>query len=250
MASTDGMAFRFRSWVVTWLPLLLLGTLALMVWQRAAPPPKPVPLLAEEDWISMDLGKTGAVDRIPGWDVRRGSYRMGGEEGRRILEQLPEPMVEGKVLWTRAMRGGGGVRARMQGDATRRAFPRFSVGLHQEQELHLRAFPGGRKLELVGCHADLTNEVRLASVAMPDWRWAPSDWTWLEFRIVPEAEGVSRCEGRLWKEGTARPAEAQLVHRLSLPPSVFYAALQGAPFALRSIRIDAVDTQQGIRPPF
>jgi hypothetical protein len=242
MASTNAMTFRFRSWVVTWLPLLVLGTLGLLLWQRTESPVEPLSQPAAEDrWIPMDLARAAAVDQIPGWDVRRGSYRLGAVEGRQVLELLPEPMVEGKVLWTRAMRGGGGVRARMRGDRARRTYPRFSVGLHQERELHLRAFPGERKLELVACNPDLTDEVVLAGIPLPDWNWKPEDWFWLELQILPDGAG-SRCEGRLWTEGTARPEVPLLTHQTASPPTVVFAALQGAPFALRSIVIDAAET--------
>ena len=238
---------RWRSLIVFAVPLLLLGGLACWMWQAAEPPQKTRTNAApgRGSWIPMDLSRAEVVDRIPGWDVRRGSYQLGEVEGRKVLELLPEPIVEGKVLWTRGMRGGGGVRARMRGDKSRRAYPRFSVGLHQDRELHLRAFPGERKLELVACNADLGNEVILAEVPLPEWHWKPEDWLWLELQIVPDGDGISICEGRVWTEGRARPDEALLRHRMALPPGVFFAALQGAPFALRPILIDAAETLPG-----
>ena len=235
------MAFRLRALAVTALPLLLLGGLALSLWKENRPAGTGAALPV---WIPMDLSAAVTVDRIPGWDVRRGSYRLGELDGRKVLELLPEPIVEGKVLWTRAMRGGGGVRARMRGDRARRNYPRFSVGLNQERELHLRAFPGARKLELVACNADLTNEVQLATVPLPDWDWKPEDWVWLELQILPDdaGKGTSHCEGRLWTAGNLRPEAPQLRLLLDLPPAVFFAALQGAPFALKPILIDVAET--------
>ena len=238
------MLMRLRSLIVFAVPLVLLGVLAGLMWQPADPLPemKTHTALGKGEWIPMDLGKAEAVDRIPGWDVRRGSYRLREMEGRKVLELLPEPIVEGKVLWTREMRGRGGVRARMRGDKSRRAYARFSVGLHQDRELHLRAFPGERKLKLVACNADLTNEVILAEMPLPGWHWKPEDWLWLELQIVPQGGGISICEGRLWTQGSLRPEEAQLQYRLTLPQTVFFAALQGAPYALRPILIDAAET--------
>ena len=246
MESTDIMAFRFRSWMVASLPLLLLAVLALFLWKGAGDPVRTAPQPSiGESWIAFDLSKAAAADRIPGWDVRRGTYRIStGEDGKRVLEQLPELMVEGKVLWTRAMRGGGAVRARMRGDRARRAFPRFSVGLHQERELHLRALPGERRLELAACDPDLNNEVVLAGTPLPDWNWKPEDWLWLELRVLPDGDSWL-CEGRLWREGTERPEMPVLMHQMKLPATVFFAALQGAPFALRPILIDAAETLPG-----
>ena len=236
------MALRFRSLVVIAVPLLMLGGLVLLSRPEKKPPAAESTGPAGLGWISMDLSVADALDKIPGWDVRRGNYRIGITEGRHVLEQLPEPVIEGKVLWTRAMRGGGGVRARMRGGKTRRAFPRFSVGLHEAREFHLRAFPGERKLELVTCDPDLTNEKSLAQVPLSEWAWKPEDWTWLELQITQQSDGGSRCEGRLWKEGQGRPEKALLLHQLTLAPTVLFAALQGAPYALRSIVIDAAET--------
>ena len=235
---------RLRSLVVFVVPLLILGGLACWMWQAADPLPETKSNAApgNQTWIPMELSKAEAVDRIPGWDVRRGNYQLVEVEGRKVLEQSPEPIVEGKIVWTRAMRGGGGVRARMRGEKSRRAYPRFSVGLHQERELHLRAFPSDKKLQLVACNADLTNEVLLAEVPLPEWHWKPEEWLWLELQLVPDGDGTSICEGRIWTEGGVRPEKALLQHRLTLPPVVIFAALQGAPFALKPIFIDAAET--------
>ena len=235
---------RVRSFVVILVPLLLL---ALAIWWVGRMPEQTVSKPAEAanregTWTSMDLSGARGVDQIPGWDVRRGTYRLTQLDGRPVLEQSPEPAVEGKVLWTRPMRGGAGVRARMRGDQTRRAFPRFSVGLHQNRELHLRAFPGERKLELVGCDPDLTNEQILASVPLPEWSGKAVDWIWLELLVLPAGESEYRCEGRLWTGLASRPPSPALELQLKLPANIFFAALQGAPFALRPILLDAAET--------
>jgi len=235
------MAFRFRSLLVTSLPLLLLGGMAVFLLKvpDVPPPGTPAAKAGQDDWLEMDLTRAAAVDQIPGWDVRRGSWALVQREGKQLLELKPEPIVEGKVFSTRQMRGSAGVRARLRGERSRRTWPRFSVGLHQDRELHLRAFPGERKLELVACDPDLSNENLLLSVPVADWPGKPEDWCWLEFTITPEADGRSRCEGRIWQDGQARPDPAQLEHRLNLPAGVFLAALQGAPFALKPILVDA-----------
>ncbi len=238
------MPRRLRSLIVLLIPLVMLGGLALWV---SAPPSPPPPQRASgegEQWIPWDLSGVESVDRLPGWEVLRGTYQLTEISGRKALKLVPEPIVEGKVRAARMMWGGGGVKARMRGDRSRRAFPRFSLGLHQDQELHLRAFPGERKLDLVACLPDLTNETLLASAPLPDWDWKPEDWIWLEFQIlpVPGDTGNFRCEGRLWNDTGPRPALPQLEHRLTLPPSVFFAALQGASFALRPIWIDSAAT--------
>ncbi len=238
------MWMRLRPLVVIFFPLL---TLALLAWWLGGQPASHPQALAESEadrggWSALDFSKAAAVDEIPGWDIRRGSFRLTRENGKTALEQLPEPMVEGKVIGTRAMRGAAGVRARMQGERSRRAFPRFSIGLHQEREWHLRALPGERKLELTTCNADLSDEALLATLPLPTWEWRPEHRVWLELQILPESGGRFRCEGRLWTEGEHRPEKPSLQHRLELPHAVFFAALQGAPYALRPIVIDAAET--------
>lgn len=231
-------------------------------------------------WIPLDLENAPSLDRLPGWEVRRGNFQLvripdnhpdnSSPRLRPVLELLPEPIVEGKIRCARMMWGGGGIRARMQGEKSRRAHPRFSVGLHQDRELHLRAFPGEHRLELVACDPDLLNESLLAKTDVPDWNYTSGDWIWLELQILtgtktpgpaptpglpptpasapaPPADAAgavtppSICEGRVWKDGEPRPPQPQLIHPLNLPPAVFFAAIQGAPFALKPIRIDAAE---------
>lgn len=236
------MALPFRSLAVTVLPLALLGGLIWMILSGgpdAAPSGTPV---TSSGWIPMDLSAASTLDQIPNWDVRRGTYRLTEVEGRKLLELGPEPMVEGKVLWKRQMWGGGGVRARMQGERARRTWPRFSVGLHQERELHLRALPGERRLELASCDPDLTNESILTTTTIPEWPADPIAWFWLELIVTGQADGESLCEGRFWQDGKIRPETAQLAHRTRLGAGVFRAALQGAAFSLKPILTDAVET--------
>lgn len=235
-----------------------------------------------DGWIPLDLKNAPALDRLPGWEVRRGNFQLirDPDNTRPMLELLPEPIVEGKIRCARMLWGGGGVRARMQGEKSRRAHPRFSVGLHQDRELHLRAFPGENRLELVACDPDLLNESLLTKAAVPDWNPASTDWIWLELQIIPApaAPAASNmpppplpdnnpaapndtaappppagaspmiCEGRVWIGNTPRPENPQLVHPLQLPPAVFFAAIQGAPFALKPIRIDAAAVLPLARP--
>lgn len=233
------MAFSLRPLVAMALPLALLGGLAWLL--SGGPEPGSSPTAAEPapDWQSMDLTAAVSWDRIPGWEVRRGTWRLEKNGGRKVLELMPEPIVEGKILCARQMWGGGGVRARMRGDRSRRAWPRFSVGLHQDRELHLRAFPEDRKLELVACDKDLSNESLLAAAPLTGWTGESSAWIWLELTITAQPDGQSLCEGRLWVDGQARPEAAALVLRTQLGSGVFRAALQGAPYALKPIQIDA-----------
>jgi hypothetical protein len=236
------MAFSFRSLAVTALPLALLAGLLWIMSGRQPEPGSTVAPVPSPAWLPMDLAGAESLDAIPGWDVRRGSYRLTETGGRKVLELIPEPIVEGKVLCTRQMWGGGGVRARMRGDRSRRAWPRFSVGLHQERELHLRAFPEDRKLQLVVCDADLTHEEVLASASLPEWTAGPMEWTWLELVVTAQSNGESLCEGRLWVDGQLRPDSAPLILRTRLGTGGFRAALQGAPFALKPIQLDAAET--------
>ncbi|MDB6070215.1 MAG: hypothetical protein JWL81_1386, partial [Verrucomicrobiales bacterium] len=56
-------------------------------------------------WVPMDLQNAEAIDRLPGWEVRRGNFKLIRDPANRhaSLELFPEPIVEGKIRCARMM---------------------------------------------------------------------------------------------------------------------------------------------------
>jgi hypothetical protein len=231
------------------LPLLLLGGLGGFWWwaerssEARARPGSPaselIPKLIEEDFTTAPLG--GLPTR---WEAPRGTFAVVAQGDRKVLEFGIEPMVEGRVLLPGLLTGGGMVRARMQGAAGKRTFPRFGVGLGETAVYKLLALPGEKQLRLVLGESvevngkPIENDTELASVP---WTWQPDIWCWLEFSVTPAEEG-SLWEGRCWPEGSPRPTTAMLSYRSPTPPKLVRATLHVAPYALKPIYIDRVET--------
>lgn len=245
LATGGGMLHLFRRIPVVFWPLLVLGALAVWILQspdpsvpgqavsRSLPPPE-----ESSRWEPLVFPATGDASSVPNWDPRRGSWRLDRSGPRPGFELLPEPMVEGKLLYTKAMRGSGGIRALLRGQATRRAFPRFSVGLHLDRELHLQADPAKGRLTLVSCSPDLSGILTLTEAALPGGAWDSNSPVWLELLLVADSGGQTLCEGRWWKKEETRPREPVIRYPLPVQAGVFFAAVQGAPFALRSIVLE------------
>jgi hypothetical protein len=188
-----------------------------------------------EQWESVDFSSLKPGDPLPGWEVGQGTFQTVENEGRTMLAMQPEPMVEGKVRWSQAMTGGGAIRVRMQGARTRRAAPRFGVAFQGASEIQLRAVPGKDVLEIA---VPGVPETVLASVP---WTWQPERRLWLEFRAGTN-EGGSLFEGRVWAEGDPRPGAPSIRYQSATPPGVVRAVLEGAPYALRPIYCDRIET--------
>jgi hypothetical protein len=188
-----------------------------------------------ESWEPVDFASLKPGGSIPGWETVRGSFGLVEREGRTVLEMQPEPMVEGKVKWSQVMTGGGAVRARMQGERSRRAAPRFCVSLEGESEIQLRAVPGKDVIEIA---VPGIPEKILASVP---WRWQSERWLWLEFRATPGANNGSVFEGRVWAEGESRPEKPVARYESPTPPGMLRANVEGAPYALRPLYYDRIE---------
>ncbi len=222
-------------------PVLILAVAGLVWWpprggKDKAPPPSKVEA-TEEVWEEVDFTALRPGGTIPEWEVMQGAFQIMEKDGRIMLEMQYEPMVEGKVRWSRVLTGGGAVRARMRGDRTRRAAPRFCVSLLGESEIQLRAAPLKDVVEIA---VPVIPERVLASVP---WKgWQPDRWVWLEFRILPRAlpDGGtgSLFEGRVWLEGEPRPVEPTIRYESPAAPGVPRPVLEGAPYALRPIYYD------------
>jgi len=218
------------------LPLLApLLCAALLGWwffaqkPAASGPSGTAPLTPGESWQAVDFSALPPGGTIPGWDVNAGNFQLQEKDGRTVLALLPEPMGEGSLRSIHLIRGSGGVRARMTGERTRRARPRFAVSLEDDRApFMLRAVPATGAVEIT-----TAGEQVLATVP---WTWDPAVPLWLELRVRG-----SEFTGRVWKEGEARPDNPSVACTLPAPPGLLRAAIQGAPYAYRSIVCDRIE---------
>jgi hypothetical protein len=180
-----------------------------------------------EAWAAIAFEKLKPGDTVPEWEFSSGKFQIVELEGRVVLALQPEPMGEGQLRFSQLITGRGGLRARMRGERTRRATPRFSVSFHGERQFQWRAVPSGKVLEF-------TAEEKVLGSA--PWTWEDEAWLWLELRV----DG-SRFEGRAWNEGQPRPAVPQVTYTSPDSPGLLRAVVQGAPFAYRPIYYDRIE---------
>lgn len=221
-------------------PALLLAVAGLIWWGGPSTSSPEQPAARKELWEEVDFASLQPGGTLPDWEIMQGAFQLVAREGRTMLEMGPEPMVEGKVRWSRVLTGGGGVRARMKGDRARRAAPRFCVSLLGDSEVQLRAAPLKDVLEIA-----VPGAPERVLVSMP-WKWRPEQWLWLEFRVSPRAtaEGTpgSLFEGRVWADDEDRPPSPSIQYEFPAPPGLPRALVEGAPYALRPIYYDRIGT--------
>lgn len=139
------------------------------------------------------------------------------------------------------MTGGGGVRARMQGERSRRSAPRFCVSLEGQSEIQLRAYSAKEVVEIA---VPGIPEKVLASVP---WKWQPERWLWMEFHAATAGTSGTRFEGRVWPEGDPLLESPAIVYDSPAPPGMLRAIVEGAPYALRPIYYDRIEAQRFYR---
>lgn len=238
-----------KSMATPLVPLLILGGMGALVWmlqspQKQSPPAAPKAIGWEQEEISSsENGKLPA-----GWEAPRGNFVMETRDGQSVVSLQPEPMVEGRIILQKLLRGGGGVRARLSGERAPRAFPRFGVGLQgksasagesKESTFQLRATPGMKKLEFIEQFAEQDHARAEAA-----WTWREGVPLWLEIRAQPAAEGCA-LEGRAWAEGEPRPEAASISLTVPLNPSLMKATIHATPFALKPVVIEKVERISG-----
>jgi hypothetical protein len=231
------------------LPLLLLGGLGVFLWRqddRSQTSSDSLETAIDESGkVTTEDFAAAPVGGLPtGWEAPRGTFRVANGALGQVLEFSPEPMVEGRVVLPGVLKGGGTVRARFQGERGKRTFPRFGVGLGQEAAFKLHALPGEGQLRLVQAEQLIVNaqpiEEDRVLVSVP-WTWEPKAWCWVELSV--RARGNSSVwEGRAWAEGAPRPTEAMLNFTTEGPPKLIRATLHVAPYALKPIYINRVET--------
>lgn len=228
--------------VIQLIPLLILIGFGWLAWSLQEPtvPQQTGDAASADPWLKEELKPTEAGKLPSGWEAPRGSFLSEAWEGSPAVTLLAEPMVEGRIIIQQLLRGGGGVRAQMQGDRAPRAFPRFGVGMQgksaeageaKEVTFQLRATPAQQKLEIVRQVAE--TDTSLAETA---WTWQDKKPLWLELLAIPSDKGAV-LEGRAWADGETRPDKPLVTHESTLNPSLIKATLHATPFALKPVRI-------------
>lgn len=238
-----------KSLLTPLVPLLMLGGMGALVWMLQSPQkqssgaaPKTI------NWEMEEISPSENGKLPAGWEAPRGNFVMETKDGKHVVSLQPEPMVEGRIILQKLLRGGGGIRARLSGERAPRAFPRFGVGLQgksasagesKESTFQLRATPGLKKLEFIEQFAEQDHARAEAA-----WTWREGVPLWLEIRAQPAAEGCA-LEGRAWAEGELRPETATISLTVSLNPSLMKATIHATPFALKPVLIEKVERISG-----
>lgn len=181
----------------------------------------------------VEMAKLAPGATVPDWTASQGSFKLVEKDGATVLELGYEPLVEGRMIWTRLLGKGGVIRARMWGERTRRNAPRFTLGVGKNSNYWFRVVPLERKLQIVG-----KEEKELTSVP---WEGNPESPLWLELKFAPAGGGGSRLEARVWAEGAERPVGPNLVTNVPEEFGFGRAVVAGAPYALKPIYIDLVE---------
>lgn len=171
---------------------------------------------------------------VPEWTASQGNFRLVELDGRTVLELGHEPLVEGRMVWTRLLGKAGTIRARMRGERTRRNSPRFAVGVAGKTTYWMRAVPLERELQIVGKEEKV--------IASSSWEGTPEKSLWLELKFQPDAWGnATRLEGRVWYEGEPRPEVAAISATVEEEFGFGRATVAGAPYALKPIYLELLE---------
>jgi hypothetical protein len=160
-----------------------------------------------------------------------GEWSIIDEAGDRRLELHAEPVVDAAILLGPSLKEGGAVRANVRAAQSRRAFPRFGVGLFGLSGVKARVVPAQKKIEL------LQGDEVIAETPFDGWK--PDSWWSIELKVT-ESGGAWTAEARVWADGTPVPATPTLTHSLPANPGQGRASLIGSPFANKPVHFDLV----------
>lgn len=171
---------------------------------------------------------------VPEWTASQGNFRLVEVDGKTVLELGHEPLVEGRMVWTRLLGKAGTIRTRMRGERTRRNAPRFAVGVAGKTTYWMRAVPLERTLQIVGKEEKV--------IASASWEGTPERSLWLELKFSPGArENATLLEGRVWYEGEPRPGVAAISATVEEEFGFGRATVAGAPYALKPIYLELLE---------
>ena len=163
--------------------------------------------------------------------VVEGSWAVVAEETGKHLELQAEPVVDAALLIGPSLKAEGSVRAKIRAAKSRRAHPRFGVGLYGVSGVKLRVSPAQKKVELV-----LGDEVIAEA---PFDAWTENAWWQVELKVTGSGESWV-AEGRVWPDGSKAPERPTVSQPLTAAPGQGRASLLGAPYANKPIHFDDV----------
>jgi hypothetical protein len=228
-------------WLISALgPLFVISFLAVMIWRSETEEresfrdkPAPVTQLPSRS-SSVEISTLPLDGSVPDWTASQGNFRLIEINGKTVLELGHEPLVEGRMVWTRLLGKTGTIRARMRGERTRRNSPRFAVGVAGKTAYWLRAVPLEGALQIVGKEEKM--------VASAPWEGTPERSLWLELKFNPNPGEDATClEGRVWYDGEPRPGVATISANIADEFGFGRATVAGAPFALKPIYLEFLE---------
>ena len=132
-----------------------------------------------------------------------GVFKVVEEGDNKFLEVQGQPIVESVALFgPRLEPGKTVVSARVKADKKRRTAPRFAIGMHGTAGFRLRAVPAARQLELI-------KDKEVVATVPLDWK--AGVWSTIELSMKRDGD-TWKVEGRLWADGSNRPAEPAISH--------------------------------------
>ncbi len=158
-----------------------------------------------------------------------GQFAVREDAGNRFFELPGAPLESFGFLFGPSNQSGVEVSARIFSTKQGRKFPTFAVGLNGASGYRLQVSPAKKSLEILKGDA---------SVASVPFDWKSGEWTELRLRIVKNASGTFRVEGRAWPSGGAEPSQPLVtLDEATLQPAGKSGAW-GMPFAGTPIRFD------------
>jgi len=158
-----------------------------------------------------------------------GQFAVREDAGNRFFELPGAPLESFGFLFGPSNQSGVEVSARIFSTKQGRKFPTFAVGLNGASGYRLQVSPAKKSLEI------LKGDSSAASIPFD---WKSGEWTEMRLRIVKNASGTFRVEGRAWATGSAEPTQPLVTLDESTLQPAGKSGAWGMPFAGTPIRFD------------
>ncbi|MEZ5328634.1 MAG: hypothetical protein R3F19_26615 [Verrucomicrobiales bacterium] len=163
--------------------------------------------------------------------VIEGTFKIGDDDGNKVLELEPLPLSESGVIFGKSLKGAAAVTADLKASKRRRSTPRFGIGLHGISGYRLRVVPATSKLELV------KSEEVVKSV---EYKWTSDEWLTLRLTIDANADGKWVISGWVWPRGGEVPKEPAITMQSEDKPGQGKASIWGTPYSGTPISFDNI----------
>ena len=163
--------------------------------------------------------------------VIEGTFKIGDEDGDRVLQLDPQPLSEGGVIFGKSLKGAASVSVEVKATKRRRSTPRFGVGLHGISGYRLRVVPATNEIELI------KSEERVKSA---EFKWTSGEWLTLKLSIEQTDGGKWEISGWAWPKGQEAPSTPAISLTAETRPGQGKASIWGTPYAGTPIVYDDV----------